>query len=231
MDSNYRERVLARREIIAEHASTVAGVIPAGYSAVQELYTFLLQDYLPVRYPDMFSVEENGQTFQNKVTGVASPMQCPDDPLEAFRILGETVEDDLFLLHETEKGHLAVAFLCCHPAGFDPATKLGKILAEIHAPVPSYEKIGPSMERFFSKLEVGKNVKRVNVCFCPTVASWRKTRLADMWLQWSVTTHPRLFSPSGQHVYDGDVVEENETIDIEKVRSFHANLSPRRDDF
>ena len=67
---------------------------------------------------------------------------------------------------ETEGGeHRAVAFVCCHPAGFDPSSKLGKRLAEIHGPVPAYEKIGASMERYFGRLEVGRGVKRVNVSF------------------------------------------------------------------
>lgn len=84
-----------------------------------------------------------------------------------LRILGETVEDDMFLLLQDDAAqggeHRAVAFMCCHPAGFDPSSKLGKRLAEIHGPVPAYEKIGASMERYFGRLEVGKEVKRMNV--------------------------------------------------------------------
>ena len=84
-----------------------------------------------------------------------------------LRVLGETVEDDLFLLVQDpeEQGgeHRSVAVVCCHPSGFDPSTKLGKRLVEIHGPVPSYERIGRSMERFFERLEVGRGVKRVNV--------------------------------------------------------------------
>lgn len=80
-------------------------------------------------------------------------------------VLGETVEDDIFLLvkDRARDEHVAVAFVCCHPSGFDPAEKLGKGLAAIHGPVPSYERIGESMERFFSRLEAGKRMKRVNV--------------------------------------------------------------------
>lgn len=95
-------------------------------------------------------------------------------------MLGETVEEDMFLLMGEPEGHRAVAFLCCFPSGFDPSTKVGKLLREIHTPVPSYDKIGPSMERFFSKIEVGKNVKRTNVSsfFSPSfVLSCWKPRL------------------------------------------------------
>jgi heme-dependent oxidative N-demethylase alpha subunit-like protein len=163
MDNNYEERVLARRQIMAEHPSTVMGAIPAGHDSVRELYSFLLSEYLPERYPSMFSLEEDGAVFRNQVTKRTFPTAAPVDPLECFRVIGETVEDDVFLLKETDEGHLSVAFLCCHPAGFDPSTKLGKLLKDIHAPVPSYDKIGPSMERFFSKVKAGQFVKRLNV--------------------------------------------------------------------
>lgn len=145
------------------HQSTVVGAIPEGHDAVSELYTFLLAEYLPERYPTMFSLEQNGSMFRNHVTNRTFTTEPPKDPLEAFKIIGETVEDDVFLLKPTDEGHLSVAFLCCHPAGFDPSTKLGKLLKDIHEPVPSYDKIGPSMERFFSKVKAGQFVKRTNV--------------------------------------------------------------------
>ena len=139
------------------------GAISEGHSAVQEVYSYLLSDYLPSRYPETFSLSEDGKMFRNQATGKSFPCLAPSDSLESLKILGETVEDDMFLLKQTEEGHKTVAFLCCFPAGFDPSTKLGKLLKDVHVPVPSYEKIGPSMERFFSKLEVGKSAKRVNV--------------------------------------------------------------------
>lgn len=56
-----------------------------------------------------------------------------------------------------------VAFGTCYPAGFNPREKLGKRLANIHAPVPGYgSKLEKSMDRFFDKVEVGKYVRRAN---------------------------------------------------------------------
>ncbi|KAF6844615.1 hypothetical protein CMUS01_00905 [Colletotrichum musicola] len=193
IDSNYLDRVTERRDVIKQHGSVVLGAVPEGIAALHEVWTYLLSDYLPKRYPTMFSLSDDGLRFHNKVTGVSLPLTPPEDPNAALRALGETVEDDLFLLVETPEGHRAAAFVCCHPAGFDPSDKLGKLLKDIHTPVPSYEKIGASMERFFSRLQVGKSVKRMN---------------------WSVSTKPNLFSPSGLHIYDGDKVEKDENVDI-----------------
>ena len=55
--------------------------------------------------------------------------------------------------------------MTCFPNGFDTRLKLGLKLREIHDPVPGYaEKLERSMDRFFERLEVGKVVRRVNVC-------------------------------------------------------------------
>lgn len=166
MDRNYHDRVLERRGLIADLPATVVGAIPQGKAAVDELYSYLITQYLPHRFPTMFSIEQDGKLFKNMITGVTSPTVPPEDPVAALKILGETIEDDIFLLHETSDGHRSVAYVCCYCSGFDPSEKLDKLLVEIHEPVPSYHKIGPSMERFFSRVEVGKNVKRVNVSHC-----------------------------------------------------------------
>ncbi|KAJ4148961.1 hypothetical protein NW754_000397 [Fusarium falciforme] len=127
-------------------------------------------------------------------------MSFPTTPMAnaevALRALGETVEEDFFLLQQFPDGHRSVAFMCCFPSGFDPSAKLGKTLQEIHAPVPSYDRIGGSMERFFGKLEVGKGVKRTN---------------------WSVQTHAELFNSKGNHITGDDTYEDDQEVDIEKT--------------
>ena len=183
MDQNYLDRVTLRRELIREQGSTVHGCLPAGADAVREVYSFLLGEYLPTRFPDMFTLSRDKKTFHNLVTGRDFPTSYDENSpfpdgensnddddtaaaaAAALRILGETVEDDMFILRETPEGHFTDAFVCCFPAGFDGSEKLGKLLKDVHSPVPSYEKIGASMERFFKKLEVGKSVKRSNVSF------------------------------------------------------------------
>ena len=128
--------------------------------------------------------DEIKKIFHNKITGARFPAELPplaptdtQAAIEALKILGETVEDDLTLLQqdpctattgtkegEAEAGlHRLVATVVCNPSGFDPAEKMGKVLRDIHAPVPSYGKIEKSMERFFSRSEVGKSSSRVNV--------------------------------------------------------------------
>ncbi|KAF5251439.1 hypothetical protein FANTH_3461 [Fusarium anthophilum] len=196
IDEDYLDRVTHRRSIIATHGSTVHGCIPEGDAAVRELYTYLLSEQLPKRFPTIFKLSKDNSMCENLATGMSFPTLPEGNMDAALRVLGETVEEDLFLLQETPEGHRSVAFMCCFPAGFDPSSKLGKTLVEIHAPVPSYEKIGSSMEKFFTKLEVGKSVKRTN---------------------WSVQTHTELFNCQGNHITGDDKYETDEDVDIEKT--------------
>jgi hypothetical protein len=56
------------------------------------------------------------------------------------------------------------AYIWCYPAGFVPSRLLGLPLAAIHAPVPGYaSKLEKSMDRYFSRLKVGRVVTRTNV--------------------------------------------------------------------
>ncbi|KAH7161806.1 hypothetical protein EDB81DRAFT_925523 [Dactylonectria macrodidyma] len=195
IDRDYLNRVNTRRDIVTEYKNTVHGYVEGGQEAVRELYSFLLVDYLPVRFPTMFTITEK-ETFRNHVTGKSFPTTAPLDPEVCLRTLAETVEEDIFLLKETADSHECPAFLCCFPTGFDPSSKLGQTLKGIHGPVPAYDKIGPSMERFFRKLEVGKSVRRMN---------------------WVVQTHGDLINVSGNHIKDGDEFVADEEVDPNKA--------------
>jgi hypothetical protein len=173
---------------------------------------------------------EMGKTFmlENLVTGAIFPATVsPSTPTtRLLETLGRTIDEDFLFLHsdkdeetttdshkaqpsEKETGedpkdderYILQAYVVCCPAGFDPAEKLGKRLAAIHTPVPGYQaKIEGSMDRFFSRLEVGKYVKRVN---------------------WSVTTHGELYAAGKgtNHAHEGDVVQEmrDDELDVDKT--------------
>ncbi|KAH7312696.1 hypothetical protein B0I35DRAFT_60549 [Stachybotrys elegans] len=196
IDKTYRQNIELRREIIATHGKTVHGLVPEGADSIRELYEFLMVDYLPVRYPTLFQLSPDKMVMHNLATGKSFPTRAVEDLDQSLRIIAETVEDDFFLLHETPEGHRSVAFVVCFASGFDPSEKLGQGLKDIHGPVPSYDKIGPSMERFFSRLEVGRVVKRGN---------------------WAIQTHPNMFAGEGKHPTESDAKYDDMAIDIEQT--------------
>ncbi|KAL1610753.1 hypothetical protein SLS60_002423 [Paraconiothyrium brasiliense] len=162
IDEGYLERINHRKELISAYPGTVLGFIAGGEEPVRELYSHMLTEYLPIRYPTMFQLSKNGRDFTNLVTSQMYPSQAAIDVKAALRTLGEIVEEELLLLTPSPSGHRLVAYICCFAPGFNPANLLGQNLDSIHKPVPGYEKIGASMERYLQRLEVNKPVKRTN---------------------------------------------------------------------
>lgn len=212
MDKNYQDRIVYRRKIMKEHHDIVVAVHDERIRhAVGELYKFLMGTYLPSRYPSMFRVHHTEYEYgkeamlENLVTGELLPTKPAKatPTVRLLEILGKTLDEDfLFLLpsedYEKDNTYILEAYIAVCPAGFNPREKLGRKLHEIHDPVPGYkEKLESSMDRYFSKVEVGKYVKRAN---------------------WSVTTGPELYAASGgTHAYAGDNEKPMESIDVDNV--------------
>ena len=220
MDNNYRDRIAYRRDIISKHGTHVVAVNDDYIirPAVVEHYEFLMGTYLPLRFPKMFKLHETdyemGKAFmlENLVTGAIFPASASASTptTRLLETLGRTVDEDFLFLSSDQddstepkdkdnEKYILQAYVVCCPAGFDPAEKLGKRLAAIHTPVPGYQsKIEGSMDRFFSRLEVGKYVKRVN---------------------WSVTTHGELYAAGKgtNHAHEGDIVQEmtDDELDVD----------------
>ncbi|KAJ5141316.1 Protein of unknown function DUF3445 [Penicillium atrosanguineum] len=193
IDKTYKDRLTLRKELLQQHHDIVVAVNSDGNkmtdtlirAAVSELYTSMLGEYLPTRYPTMFRLEN--EAFENLVTGETWPttLTAETPTIQALEILMQTIDEDfLILLPELSPSsadqpkYILQAYTTCFPSGFNPREKLGRRLADIHGPVPGYaDKIERSMDRFFARVEVGKYVKRVN---------------------WSITTGAQLFAAFGE---------------------------------
>lgn len=197
MDRNYLDRITWRQRIIRDHPATVVGAHSAVCGpAIHEFYVWLLGTYLPTRFPRMFELlpvrpttppspaaaEKGGndaittvRTMHSLVTGEEFSVEPPPaDPVEALKIIGRLVDDDVQILTREEDGdgYALRGFVTCCPSGFDMSKKLGLKLRDIHTGVPGYkQKLEMSMDRFFDRLEVGTVVKRVNVSFLGSPAS------------------------------------------------------------
>ncbi|GAM39461.1 hypothetical protein TCE0_034f11029 [Talaromyces pinophilus] len=213
MDKTYKERILYRRKILKEHHETVIAMNdesdPRAIAAVKEFYRYIMSTYLPVRYPTMFRLHETafetGKAYmlENLVFNELYPSEVTEltSPMRALEILYKTVDEDYLILlpdkpdddDTKDVKYRLVAYETCYPAGFNPRQKLGKLLADIHGPVPGYhEKLEKSMDRHFANVEVGKYVKRVN---------------------WSISTNTELFAAFG-----GLHSSVNETQVEEKIK-------------
>jgi hypothetical protein len=221
MDKNYLSRMLLRKRIISEHPEMVIQAQSVIIPAVNELYTYLLGTYLPCRYPTMFKLTspshmDSPTSLYNTVTKQTLSLLPSPDPLRSLEILGENLDEDFLLMLPSEDNDQYVlrGYVLCFPSGFNTKEKLGLKLREIHTPVPGYkEKLERSMDRFFDRLEPGKIVRRSNVGN-QIPDSWGTQALTKK--QWAITTHSQLYSPTGNHLYNGEEFVE-EVIDMKNV--------------
>ncbi|KAK5046115.1 hypothetical protein LTR84_008572 [Exophiala bonariae] len=169
IDCNYLSRIETRRRLPAVRPEILA-CYPDAEPAVRELYTYLVQIFLPERYPTIFVQSWNSQTLENKITGDGLPFTCPRDILQALQLLNAHVDDDfLFTLPskrtdgaEGEEFFLR-ALVWAFPNRSEPSKRIGRSMKALHVRVPKYaEKLDVSMDRYFSRLETGQVVVRSN---------------------------------------------------------------------
>lgn len=207
IDRDYLSRVTIRRQIFDEHLATVLGSTPRVKPAVDELYTWMMNTYLPQRFPTMFTLSKTSTTSsspQNCLNNTATNetlLTTPyADPSNSLRTLGSHIDSDMLILLPTETEptsdtntnptYTLAGFQVCMPNGFNTASKLNLTLSHIHDPVPRYkEKLEKSMDRFFARIAVGQFAKRSN---------------------WTITTRPDLYAASGNHASDGEEVVQEE---------------------
>jgi hypothetical protein len=209
MDKTYLDRIKLRKSIMDQHPEKTYLCNEPCTDAVFEVYEWFFGMYLPQRFPTMFKLVETRKTpkgsksstgymLHNVPANEYIPLRATSAK-KALYTLGCHIDTDILILlpdaeaTEDKTGilkepvyHLQ-AFVCCFPSGFKTHEKLGLPLAGIHKPVPGYKaKLEKSMDRFFSKMELGKAVRRVN---------------------WSITTDDKLFSQGGNHLYEDGKTE------------------------
>ncbi|KAI4929956.1 hypothetical protein J4E85_004577 [Alternaria conjuncta] len=204
VDNTYCTRLQIRTKLLNQEHHEVIACNPEAVPAVQELYEWLIGTYLPQRFPSLYRITESGKHLRNHVTDTLIPLHMPNGE-EALEILGANIDTEFLLLTPSPPTssptvptkYVLTAFVNCFPSGFNTRSKLGQLLADIHAPVPGYAaKLEKSMDRFFANLPVGKIVKRSN---------------------WSISTNGELFCLQGNHMSEEEMQRKQEVEDVEEI--------------
>ncbi|KAF3309718.1 hypothetical protein TWF173_010611 [Orbilia oligospora] len=171
IDSSYPSRIALRKQIVNAFPHTSLGASERCGPAIKELYSYILPQHLPSRFPGLFATSTFNGEFKNYVSGDSYPLLPPQNSIEALKILATTVEEDILILQKEsgKETYSLQGFIACFPNGFDSSKKMGMELREIHEP-------------------------------------------------WTISTHEKLFLPTGNHHYEGeDLPEELESVDLEKT--------------
>ena len=105
--------------------------------------------FLCARYPHYFSLSPDKSILRNGILDSETNISATH-PLHV--LLDNVPEDFAIMLRDERSGRYVLrAGVICSALGWNLGTKLGKHLADIHAPIPDYkEKMAFSMDRYVS---------------------------------------------------------------------------------
>ena len=158
IDEHFEGQLADRRRLLDQRQGEVLGALPESAAGQAEVLELLL-DHLPQRFPEHYR-RTNGELI-NLVTGERFELaEWAGTPLE---LAGRLVQEDLCLLQRGAAGYRLVAAILCFPAHWRLSDKLGHPLDVIHEPVPGFgERLAPTVDRFFTGLQVLRPVWRAN---------------------------------------------------------------------
>lgn len=150
VESTYKDRIAQRKSLYAQNGEGVLKWLPGSELACKELMEMALQ-FLCARYPQHFKLyplekDPSKMVLENKILNT---IQVVQDKHPLLVLLDNVPEDFAIMLRNPETGYYHFrAGMICSALGWNVASKIGKRLHEIHAPIPDYkEKMQFSMDR------------------------------------------------------------------------------------
>ena len=131
-DAAMAGQLAEKARLFTDRCEAVFVEMPESRVAQAELLA-LLVNQLPRHFPTLWRHSKAGMLVVP--TGETVPLDRDESPLLTASRL---VQDDLLLLQRAEDGWRLVAGSLCFPSSWVLSEKLGKVLADIHAPVPGF---------------------------------------------------------------------------------------------
>ncbi|KAJ5104553.1 hypothetical protein NUU61_001900 [Penicillium alfredii] len=159
LENTYKSRIAQRKDLFATNGKAVLDALPGSELACKEMMEMALQ-FICARYPQYFTLEDN-RMLHNRILGTEQDIRAKH-PLGV--LLDNVPEDFAVMMRDDVTGsYFLRAAVICSAMGWNVATKIGRPLHEIHAPIPDYkEKMQFSMERFFTKMPTEKPIQRAS---------------------------------------------------------------------
>jgi dimethylamine monooxygenase subunit A len=207
LDDRYPDEMRERTRLLAEQHPDVFAALPVSDAARSEALE-AIADNLATHHPDWFVRHRNA--LHNHLTG--EDWDLASTQPDALECAGRLVQEDLCIIQLKDDIPILTAAVLCFPSRWRLAEKLGRPLANVHAPVPFYaERLARPVDRFMRHVKPGHIAARLN---------------------WSVMDDPTLFQPGGKwrEAYNPAVTATNagETLFVRVERQTLRRL-PRSD--
>lgn len=157
-DDDLPYHLAEKKRLLAEHGTQVFQAEPATQTAQQEILEALAA-YLTSHHPKQYRREGDLMTMAGHSVALS------DHDLPPLLRAGLLVQDDLVIMRKNEKGwRIAAAFLA-FPSSWSLNDKFGKVMDEVHAPVPDFQagsRNAGLINRMFDNLSPDRFVVRWN---------------------------------------------------------------------
>jgi dimethylamine monooxygenase subunit A len=157
VDHNFENYLTEKRRLYGDRPSKVLAALPGTEAAQTEVFKMLV-DYLPKRFPDIY--QSAGETMD-----IASGLFNADLKVHSLATAGLLVQEDLVIMGRSPEGWRLVAASLCFPSAWTLSEKIGRLMHEVHGPVPGFNKDTRNaglIERMFDNLRVEQPVMRWN---------------------------------------------------------------------
>ncbi|WP_117191856.1 heme-dependent oxidative N-demethylase family protein [Rhizobium terrae] len=190
-DGDLSYHLAEKRKLFVEHGEQVFRAEPGTEDAQREILD-ALSEYLPSQHPAVYRRDGNGM----EMPGHRIDLSEASPPLLRAGLL---VQDDLVVMRRGENGwRLAAAFLA-FPSSWSLAEKFGKVMDEVHAPVPDFG-------------EGSRNAGLINRMF----DNLSPERFVVRW-NWSINWGYKLYRPAPQLAAEtGNVPSEGAYLRVER---------------
>ncbi|VEU20441.1 DEKNAAC101307 [Brettanomyces naardenensis] len=163
MDKYYYEYIKEKERVYHSYGPDNINWLPGSEDACLELME-MVKEHMLLRYPLLFTSEDNGIHVKNEITGETLDFSEPLK-LDPLIYVSKMAKEDFYIVKKDDEGvHRLVAAAVPFPGGsFGIKFKLGKTLDVIHGHVPYYTtKLRPSMERWFGRMQPADLIERAS---------------------------------------------------------------------
>ncbi|MEM7401068.1 MAG: DUF3445 domain-containing protein [Pseudomonadota bacterium] len=157
-EDDFKNRIHEKKQLIKSEGERVLCFVQNSINAQRELLDLLLA-HIKKYHPIEFDVTD--ESIHSKLENVFySFTDYQNNPLELVSYL---IGDDICLLNEENDDFRLIAASVCAPTWWDLQEKIGKPLADIHAPIADLEeKIGRMIRHFLKNLKTDDCFQRSN---------------------------------------------------------------------
>lgn len=148
IDENYDRDVVRKRTLMTDHPDTVNAAMEGTETEGAEVLQ-VVREHLTLRWPERFV--RRGSAIVDTLNGVAVESTRADE--HPLFTAGRLVQEDLALLVERDGRLVFGAGSVCWPNRWDLSSKIGRPLAQVHAPVARLnEQLEQPIDSFLERL-------------------------------------------------------------------------------